>query len=252
MKDSTIDRLKNTVPTKNPYSGDWHSTNTRAAFPEYDPLFTSSDPDKQKEAKKLRSIGKGMGLSLLFQDNPNSAGWTIHYGDANIGSSPEEAQKFADKFYNGVPAFTQSLKRIQAYMGKYLYSYTLFGRRWYSPKINDKDRKVRTAIKRNAVNFPIQSTASTQMNLIINGINKFIETYHLNPIQGNLKLMNSVYTSLWIVDSPTIEEANELLKSIPKGKAKVLWVDKESNQVQEWISLLSSNSLQNLSNLQKV
>jgi len=231
-----LDRAMHIEIKADPYTGDFHSANTRAVFSdEFHSKFISPIKEDQIKAKSLRAIGKGLGLSLLYQASRRSAGYTLFY-NSNVGDSPEEAQKFADKWYNGVPNFTKSLKDRIADGHAKGYTTNAFGRIRYIPKINIEgyeNRKTKEYNERIATNFAVQGLGSEQIKLGLKEVNNFAENNQLNLHQGNLSNIKDFYTRILSIDvaNPHLDEFMSIVDTFEDGNCKLLVSD--GNELQQ-------------------
>ncbi len=236
VKDRIFDRAKSMKVESDPYCGDFHSTNTRAVFADdFHQKFISESKDDQLKAKSLRAIGKGLGLSLLYQATRSSAGYTLYY-NSGVGDSPEEAQVFADKWYNGVPNFWESLNNYIRDGKKTGITQNAFGRKRYIPRIiSGKTRQEKEYNARVATNFCIQGLGGEQIKLGNKEVHNFIEEYNLNNFQGNLAVYNDSYTRIICIphDSEKLNEFSILCDSLPKGNVKVL-ITENGNPIKEY------------------
>ncbi|MBN1550185.1 DNA polymerase I [bacterium] len=89
-----------------------------------------------------------------------------------LGISVQEAKRYIEKYlntYRGVKAYIQS---IQDYVVEYGWVETLMGRRRYIPAARDERRQNREAAFRQAINMPIQGSASDVIKIAMISIYK--------------------------------------------------------------------------------
>lgn len=207
-----------------PYTGDFHSANTAAVFPEFDKLFrggAGGDVDSERKATKLRKIGKVIGLSLLFQARLSSAGYTIHY-NSGVGDSPDEASRFASAWYANVPEFVESTSRFKNLAKLKGYSHTMIGNRRYIPIAQQSEnRKLQDKGLGYAINMPIQGSGAVQSKFMLHELLKLIDKYDLNWISGNQKVKN-IYTHLVRFNREADDSLLSYLDNLPLGRTMVL------------------------------
>lgn len=92
--------------------------------------------------------------------------WTLLYGGdehtlvRTYGISMEEAVHIVKVYYGLFPEILDYKRDTIAFVRKFGYSESKFGRRRYFPYINDVNKRMAAKAEREAVNMPIQSTAS--------------------------------------------------------------------------------------------
>jgi DNA polymerase-1 len=92
--------------------------------------------------------------------------WTLLYGGdeytlSHLYDIPlEEAKKTVKIYYEVFPEVLDQLEKCAQFASENGYIESPFGRREYLPYINDRDEKMANRSKREAVNMPMQATAS--------------------------------------------------------------------------------------------
>ncbi len=130
------------------------------------------DKDTNPEHKAKRSLAKNINFGIVYQMSSNSLA-----SDVNI--SLKEAQDFIDKFYNTYSGVKRWIERTKGFALKHGYVETLHGRRRYLPYVHSTDQKVREGALRQAVNTPIQGTASDCACLGLIRIQRYIDENRL-------------------------------------------------------------------------
>ncbi|MBK7141358.1 MAG: DNA polymerase I [bacterium] len=104
--------------------------------------------------------------------------FAIIYGVTAFGLSqqtdltPQESQKFIDKYFEQYPGIRKYIDDTIAYARKTGYVTTLYNRRRYLPEINDSNRNIRQFAERTAINTPIQGTAADIIKVAMLKIHK--------------------------------------------------------------------------------
>ncbi len=113
-------------------------------------VFGAKTDDELREKRRLAKI---VNFSIAYAVEP--------YGlSQRVGISKTEAKKLIEDYYEtykGVRKYMEEIPEIARQNG---YVVSLFGRRRYLPAINDKNATVRARAEREAINMPIQGTAS--------------------------------------------------------------------------------------------
>jgi DNA polymerase-1 len=111
------------------------------------------DKEKNPEHKEKRGLAKNINFGIVYQMGANSLA-------SDVGISLKEAQDFIDKFYNTYSGVKRWIDNTKAFALKHGYVETLHGRRRYLPYLYSTDQRIREGALRQAVNTPIQGTAS--------------------------------------------------------------------------------------------
>lgn len=121
-----------------------------------------------------------------MRDNAKRVNFGILYGLTSFGLSRDlnisfdEAQAFINAYFLRYPRVKEYIeKTIQDAQGKGFVS-TILGRKRYIPEINSKNMAVRQFAQRQAVNTPIQGSASDLIKLAMINVQKEIRKRSLN------------------------------------------------------------------------
>lgn len=152
--------------------------------------------------------------------NAKAVNFGIMYGmgamglAAGTGISRDEAQAFIEKYFSvhkGIHKYLESIKRAAYEKG---FVETIFGRRRFFPELQTEHQGLKAAAEREAVNHPIQGTASDLMKLAM------IKLYEIPQIkEGYWKMILQVHDEL-IFEVPE-SEAEEVAKIIKKTMEQV-------------------------------
>jgi len=173
-----------------PARGEWGQRFRKAFIPEPGHLFLSADYS-QIELRVLAHLSRDPGLIKVFQDEHDIhtetanrvfaanlldkneqrrrakiINFSIIYGTSafslakELGTTPGEAQKFIDLYFQQYPEVKRYLQASIQQAEKQGYVQTLFGRKRPVPELKHKNPQIRQAGERIALNTPIQGTAA--------------------------------------------------------------------------------------------
>lgn len=132
-----------------------------------------------------------------------------------IGSSISESKDYIDKFFISYPGVKDFLESTIKECEKNLYVETLFWRKRYINWINDKNRIIKQAAEREAINMPIQWTSADIIKLAMIKSKKFLDEKKLKS-----KLVMQVHDELVFDIFPSEEEI--IWKNIKKIMENIL------------------------------
>jgi DNA polymerase-1 len=104
-------------------------------------------------AEPMREVAKRVNFGIVY-------GLTSYGLSRDLGISAEEAQGFIDAYFLRYPGVAEYLKEQIKKAETDGFVTTLLGRRRYIPEINNKNQAIRQFAQRQAVNAPIQGSAS--------------------------------------------------------------------------------------------
>jgi len=173
-----------------PARGEWGQRFRKAFIPEPGHLFLSADYS-QIELRVLAHLSRDPGLIKVFQDERDIhtetanrvfaanlldkteqrrrakiINFSIIYGASafslarELGTTPGEAQKFIDLYFQQYPAVKHFLQASVKQAEENGFVQTLFGRKRPVPELKHKNPQIRQAGERIALNTPIQGTAA--------------------------------------------------------------------------------------------
>lgn len=143
-----------------------------------------------------------------------------------------ECKKYIDKFYENYPKVREFFDNIVLDCKEKWYVETLFGRRRYIPWINDSNRIIADAAKREAINMPIQWTATGDIiKIAMIKIHKYLKENNLKS-----KLIMQVHDE--IVFSVKKDEQDQIEKNIKSIMENVLTESIEKGIIKNNISLI--------------
>lgn len=151
-------------------------------FPEK--IEVCSDPKKFKN--EVRSIAKVLGLAVTY----GAGSFTIA---KNINDSEERAQELLDNFFARLPEVSIHISSTKQRVAKTHQALNIFGRigdlrklSTWNPALPKRENMInRGQAERNALNFPIQSSAAEAMKLALSRVSEFVFSHRLTPLWGN-------------------------------------------------------------------
>lgn len=154
-----------------------------------------------KELKEKRRLAKIVNFAIAYAVEA--------YGlSTRVGISRAEAkQVIADYFetYKGIRKYMDEIPEIARKQG---YVTSMFGRRRYFPSINDRNYSVRSRAEREAINMPIQGTASDIVKIAMLRVHEALEKEKLET-----KMIMQVHDEL-LFEAPKdeVKRASEIIK----------------------------------------
>ncbi|MGD0336950.1 MAG: DNA polymerase I [Candidatus Omnitrophota bacterium] len=121
--------------------------------------------DTQGVTDKMREVAKRVNFGIIY-------GLTSYGLSRDLGISAEEAQRFIDAYFLRYPGVRRYLDMQIAKARKDGFVTTILGRRRYLPEINNKNQGIRQFAERQAVNTPIQGSASDLIKLAMVDIHR--------------------------------------------------------------------------------
>jgi DNA polymerase-1 len=122
----------------------------------------------------MRETAKRVNFGIIY-------GLTFFGLSRDLGIAQDEAQSFIDAYFLRYPKVKEYMQQSVEKAKKDGFVTTILGRRRYIPQINNKNQSIRQFAERQAVNTPIQGSASDLIKLTMIQIYKEIK-------QGGLKL----------------------------------------------------------------
>lgn len=144
----------------------------------------------------MRRVSKTVNFGILY-------GLGSYGLSQRLGLSKTESQKIIDDYltkYSGIKKYVEDTIQQTAKKG---YAETLCGRRRYFPNITSKNRNLRAADERAAINLPVQGTAADMMKLAMIRIHKELKNSKLRSLM-----------TLQIHDELVFEVADEELEVV--------------------------------------
>jgi len=121
----------------------------------------------------MREIAKRVNFGIVY-------GLTSFGLSRDLGISVDEAQAFIDAYFSRYPRVKDYIEKQINQARKFGFVTTILGRRRYLAEINNKNQGIRQVAERQAINTPIQGSASDLIKLAMIQIHNQIKS-------GNLK-----------------------------------------------------------------
>src|SRR5438552_18156748 len=132
-------------------------------------VFGATDAKDLKEKRRLAKI-VNFGIAYAVEAFGLST---------RVGISRAEARKVIDDYFETYKGIREYMDRIPQEAREKGYVTSLFGRRRYFHGINDRNWSVRSRAEREAINMPIQGTASDIVKIAMIRVARALETEKL-------------------------------------------------------------------------
>jgi DNA polymerase I len=113
-------------------------------------VFSAKTDEEMKEARRFSKI---VNFAIAYAIEP----WGL---SQRVGISRQEARKVIDDYYDTYKGVRRYMAEIPVQAREYGYVRSLYGRVRPLPGIHDRNANIRKAAEREAINMPIQGTAS--------------------------------------------------------------------------------------------
>lgn len=164
--------------------------------------------DENEVTDQMREVAKRVNFGIVY-------GLTAYGLSRDLGIAVEEASAFIEAYFLRYP-------KVKSYIQEQIkkaesdgFVTTILGRRRYLPQINNKNQAIRQFAQRQAVNTPIQGSASDLIKLAMVAIHRQISQRNLSA-----KMILQVHDEL-VFDLPA-EELEDLAGLVKDRMEKVL------------------------------
>jgi DNA polymerase-1 len=161
-------------------------------------VFGATDEKDLKEKRRLAKI-VNFGIAYAVEAFGLSQ---------RVGISRAEARKVIDDYFATYKGIREYMDRIPEQARRQGFIESLFGRKRYFPSINDRNFAVRSRAEREAINMPIQGTASDIVKIAMIRVARALKAEKLQT-----KMIMQVHDELLFeVPISEIEAATTLIK----------------------------------------
>lgn len=143
----------------------------------------------------MRRVAKTVNFGLMY-------GMSAFGLAQRLGISRSEASKIMKTYFEKYPGVKQFMSKAIQEAREKGYAETLFGHRHPLPTINSKNRAVRQAAERNAINTPIQGTSAEIIKIAMIQIHRLIQERYTNQAYMLLQVHDEL---LFEVKKPVLE-----------------------------------------------
>jgi DNA polymerase-1 len=155
----------------------------------------------EKDLKEKRRLAKIVNFGIAYAVEAFGL-------SQRVGISKQEARKVIDDYFETYKGIRAYMDRIPEEAREKGYITSLFGRRRYFPGIRDRNFAVRSRAEREAINMPIQGTASDIVKIAM------IDVFNALKKEGlQTRMIMQVHDEL-LFETPVaeIEKASEIIK----------------------------------------
>lgn len=174
------------------------------------------DVDLSEVNSDMRRVAKTVNFGIMY-------GLGAFGLSRRLGMPQRQAKEIIDNYFESYPGIRVYMDSTVEKAGKLGYAESLLGRRRHFPEINSKNRVLRTAAERAAINMPIQGTASDMLKNAMIALHRELESRKMKS-----KMILQVHDEL-VFEAPEeeIDSLLELVKyemegALPLGKVPVL------------------------------
>lgn len=164
----------------------------------------------EKEMKEKRRLAKIVNFGIAYAVEAFGL-------STRVGISRAEARKVIDDYFATYKGIREYMDRTPEQARKQGYITSLFGRRRYFPGISDRNFAVRSRAEREAINMPIQGTASDIVKIAMIRVANGLKQENLET-----KMIMQVHDEL-LFEAPEkeIKKASEIIKREMESAAKL-------------------------------
>jgi DNA polymerase-1 len=167
--------------------------------------------ENEKELKDKRRLAKIVNFAIAYAVEAFGL-------SARVGISRAEAKKVIEDYYDtykGVRRFMDEVPKEAKEKG---YVTSIYGRRRYVPTINDRNYNVRSRAEREAINMPIQGTASDIVKMAMLEVDEALRRENLKT-----RLIMQVHDEL-LLEAPA-EEVERAMAIVRKEMENAVKLD---------------------------
>ena len=153
------------------------------------------------ELKEARRFAKIVNFAIAYAIEP----WGL---SQRVGISRQEAKKVIEDYYNTYKGVRRYMEEVPLRAREHGYVRSIYGRIRPLPGIADRNANIRKAAEREAINMPIQGTASDIVKIAMLHVD---EEFKRNNLEA--RLLMQVHDELLVeVPNEEVEKVTEILK----------------------------------------
>ena len=162
------------------------------------------------ELKEARRFAKIVNFAIAYAIEP----WGL---SQRVGITRQEARKVIDDYYNTYKGVRRYMEEVPIRAREHGYVRSIYGRIRPLPGINDRNANIRKAAEREAINMPIQGTASDIVKIAMLSVEEEFKRAGLGA-----KLLMQVHDEL-LVEAPSseVQQVADLLKREMESAVKL-------------------------------
>jgi DNA polymerase-1 len=154
-----------------------------------------------EELKEARRFAKIVNFAIAYAIEP----WGL---SQRVGISRQEAKKVIEDYYNTYKGVRRYMDEVPIRAREHGYVRSIYGRIRPLPGITDRNANIRRAAEREAINMPIQGTASDIVKIAMLHVEE-----ELKRISSKARLLMQVHDELLLeVPEAEVEGVSKLLK----------------------------------------
>jgi DNA polymerase-1 len=154
-----------------------------------------------EELKEARRFAKIVNFAIAYAIEP----WGL---SQRVGISRQEAKKVIEDYYNTYKGVRRYMEEVPIRAREHGYVRSIYGRIRPLPGIADRNANIRKAAEREAINMPIQGTASDIVKMAMLKVDA-----ELKRLQLEARLLMQVHDELLIeVAEKEVDKVSEILK----------------------------------------
>jgi DNA polymerase-1 len=154
-----------------------------------------------EELKEARRFAKIVNFAIAYAIEP----WGL---SQRVGISRQEAKKVIEDYYNTYKGVRRYMEEVPIRAREHGYVRSIYGRIRPLPGISDRNANIRKAAEREAINMPIQGTASDIVKIAMLHVDE-----ELNRSGLKARLLMQVHDELLVeVSDKEVEKVSQILK----------------------------------------
>ena len=162
---------------------------------------------------------------LMVDDDMRRQSKTVNFGiiygisafglSERLGLPRKVGQQFIEQYFEEYPGVRHYMDETIAFCRENGYVQTMLGRRRYLKDINSRNRAIRAAAERNAINSPIQGTAADMIKLAMGAI-------HIQQVERGWKTKMLLQVHDELVFDLYLEEEEEVRQVVEEAMQKAI------------------------------